>query len=104
MPVPSGPGREAVGTFWVSALPPDVICGRAGAVGFPTSPALPSSHSSLGLAGLQVRTSLPQESTQDPVSPHCCLEKWQPRVVGNGGQPNAETKITQREKQEEPKK
>lgn len=54
MPVPPGPGREAVGTFWVNALPPDVIYGRAGIVRFPTSPALPSSHSSLGSKSRQI--------------------------------------------------
>lgn len=56
---------------------PDGVHGRPGAVGFSKSPA-PTTRSSPGSAHIQVRTSLPSESTQDPVRPHWCLEKQRP--------------------------
>lgn len=61
---------------------------------------LPSSRSSPGSAHLHVRASLPGESIQALL----VSEETAARVVGNGGQPKAETRITQREKQEEPVK
>lgn len=66
-----------MGTSWVSALYL-MVCVAGLAPWVSLKARLPQPHSSPGSAHIQVRTSLPSESTQNPVRPHWCLEKQRP--------------------------
>lgn len=83
-------------------LPPDAAHGRPGQSTLLKKCSSPSSHSRRGSACRKSQGKWPRESSQGPARPLWCLQRrWQPLVVGNSGQPRAETKMTHREKQEE---
>lgn len=92
-PPPPGPVREAVGAFRVSALLPDAVWGRPGQAGFPQAQRSPPSTAARDLRAAQSGQVCPKK-VQGPSQAPLGSGEMADLVVGNGGQPKAETKIT----------
>lgn len=99
-PASSGPIRDGVEAFWVGALLPGAMCSRPGLAAFLQAQLSPPPMLPGICLPLLWGKSAPRRFTGPSQAPWVSGEMAD-QMVGNGGQPKAETKITQREKKEE---